>query len=132
MAHNRRAAMRREEREQKKQRLNNLEREWLVKATAHPVGGTTLDKMSMKYYKFGLANGMSTASSIIFLALHEYFGFGEKRINKLMECIAKESIKMDEEPTKFNVDYYSKQLQDAVNITIESYDENRILNEKYK
>lgn len=132
MAHNKRAAMRREAREQKKTKLNSLEHEWLARATVHPVGGKALDKMAMKYYKFGLSNGMSTSSCIIFLALHEYFGFGEKRINTLMKCVAKESMKMDEAPTEFNVDFYQKKLEEVMDISLESYSEDKILNTDYK
>lgn len=91
-----------------------------------------MDKMAMKYYKFGLANGMSTSSCIIFLALHEYFGFGEKRINTLMKCVAKESMKMDEAPTEFNVDFYQKKLEEVMDISLESYSEDKILNTDYK
>ena len=62
---------------------------------------------------------MELAAGIIFLALHEHFGFGTKRIQKLMKCISDESIKMDEEPTKFNVDWYINQLEEVLNVKFE-------------
>lgn len=62
---------------------------------------------------------MELACGIIFLALHEYYGFGTKRIMRLMECVGKESLKMDEVATKFNVDWYINQLREKCNVIIE-------------
>lgn len=72
-----------------------------------------------KAYLNGRDDGLTLASGIIFLALHEYFGFGNKRLENLMDCIAKESMKMQYEPTKFNVDYYIKQLKEKTGIEME-------------
>ena len=36
-----------------------------------------------------------------------------------MKCISDESIKMDEEPTKFNVDWYINQLEEVLNVKFE-------------
>lgn len=105
MARNKRAAIRREKREQEK----------IMKRAE---SGLTKDLMA-KSFLLGKNEGLEMACGIIFLALHEEFGFGNKRIMKLMDKISEESLKMDEEPTKFNVDWYINQLRDKCNIKIE-------------
>ena len=105
MARNKRAAIRREKREQEK----------IMKRAE---SGLTKDLMA-KSFLLGKNEGLEMACGIIFLALHEEFGFGNKRLLKLMDKISEESLKMDEEPTKFNVDWYINQLRDKCNIKIE-------------
>lgn len=96
MSYNKRAAMRREKKETEKI-LSVLSEQ---------------DRVSARFFMAGKNEGMELASGIIFLALCEEFGFGQKRIERLMERISKESIKMDEEPTRFNVDYYIAKLNE--------------------
>lgn len=103
MAANKRAAMRREKREREK--LMNTK-------------DTTANLMA-KSFLAGKSEGMELACGLIFLALHEYYGFWNRRIMKLMDYISKESLKMDELPTKFNVDWYIQQLNEKCNLRFE-------------
>lgn len=110
MAKNKRAAMRRELKE--RQKMTEL-------ASRERKNGNELSENIMaECYVRGKDEGMELACGIIFLALHEYYGFGTKRIMRLMECVGKESLKMDEAATKFNVDWYINQLREKCNITI--------------
>lgn len=59
----------------------------------------------------------------MFLALCEEFGFGNKRINRLIERISDESLKMDEDPTKFNVDWYIDKVREKCGVRILKSDE---------
>lgn len=119
MSTNRRAAMRREQKERDKLKLSEQERLWIARGFNDPVGKRALEKSHKRYYDAGRSEGMQTATGIIFLALHEYFGFGSRRFEKLMDCIAKESIKMDEMPTAFNVDYYIRELNKVMKMHFE-------------
>lgn len=116
MARNKRAAIRREQKEHDKNKLSMNEKQWFIKQTESGIGKNAFEKLMQRYYKYGHDRGMELAAGIIFLALHEHFGFGTKRIQTLMKCISDESIKMDEEPTKFNVDWYIQQLNDVLDI----------------
>lgn len=116
MARNKRAAIRREQKEHDKNKLSMNEKQWFIKQTASGIGKSAFEKLMQRYYKYGHDRGMELAAGIIFLALHEHFGFGTKRIQTLMKCISDESIKMDEEPTKFNVNWYIQQLNDVLDI----------------
>ena len=116
MARNKRAAIRREQKEHDKNKLSMNEKQWFIKQTASGIGKSAFEKLMQRYYKYGHDRGMELAAGIIFLALHEHFGFGTKRIQTLMKCVSDESIKMDEEPTKFNVDWYIQQLNDVLDI----------------
>lgn len=116
MARNKRAAIRREQKEHGKNKLSMNEKQWFIKQTESGIGKSAFEKLMQRYYKYGHDRGMELAAGIIFLALHEHFGFGTKRIQTLMKCISDESIKMDEEPTKFNVDWYIQQLNDVLDI----------------
>lgn len=116
MARNKRAAIRREQKEHDKNKLSMNEKQWFIKQTESGIGKSTFEKLMQRYYKYGHDRGMELAAGIIFLALHEHFGFGTKRIQTLMKCISDESIKMDEEPTKFNVNWYIQQLNDVLDI----------------
>lgn len=102
MAVNKRAAMRREAKERAK----------LMS------GKPTQEKLMARAYVAGKNEGLELATGIIFLALHEKFDFGQKRLEKLIKCISDESLKMDEDATKFNVDYYIKQVQEKCGISI--------------
>ena len=102
MATNKRAAMRREKRV----------REKLTQ------GKQTDQKLMARAFIAGKNGGFETASGIIFLALCEEFGFGAKRIERLMNRISNESLKMDEDATKFNVDYYIQRLHEKCGIEI--------------
>lgn len=102
MATNKRAAMRREKRV----------REKLTQ------GKQTDQKLMARAFIAGKNEGFETASGIIFLALCEEFGFGAKRIERLMNRISNESLKMDEDATKFNVDYYIQRLHEKCGIEI--------------
>lgn len=104
MAKNRRAVMRREMREREKI-MNN-------KSNATKV-------LMEKSFLAGRTEGMELASAIIFLALHEDFNFGKKRIMKLMDSISRESLKMDEPATKFNVDWYRQQMNKKFDLKFE-------------
>lgn len=116
MARNKRAAIRREQKEHDKNKLSMNEKQWFIKQTESGIGKSAFEKLMQRYYKYGHDRGMELAAGIIFLALHEHFGFGTKRIQTLMKRISDESIKMDEEPTKFNVDWYIQQLNDVLDI----------------
>lgn len=116
MARNKRAAIRREQKEHDKNKLSMNEKQWFIKQTESGIGKSAFEKLMQRYYKYGHDRGMELAAGIIFLALHEHFGFGTKRIQTLMNCISDESIKMDEEPTKFNVNWYIQQLNDVLDI----------------
>lgn len=116
MARNKRAAIRREQKEHDKNKLSMNEKQWFIKQTESGIDKSAFEKLMQRYYKYGHDRGMELAAGIIFLALHEHFGFGTKRIQTLMKCISDESIKMDEEPTKFNVDWYIQQLNDVLDI----------------
>lgn len=116
MARNKRAAIRREQKEHDKNKLSMNEKQWFINQTESGIGKNAFEKLMQRYYKYGHDRGMELAAGIIFLALHEHFGFGTKRIQTLMKCISDESIKMDEEPTKFNVDWYIQQLNDVLDI----------------
>lgn len=116
MARNKRAAIRREQKEHDKNKLSMNEKQWFIKQTESGIGKSAFEKLMQRYYKYGHDRGMELAAGIIFLALHEHFGFGTKRIQALMKCISDESIKMDEEPTKFNVNWYIQQLNDVLDI----------------
>lgn len=116
MARNKRAAIRREKKEHDKNKLSMNEKQWFIKQTESGIGKSAFEKLMQRYYKYGHDRGMELAAGIIFLALHEHFGFGTKRIQTLMKCISDESIKMDEEPTKFNVNWYIQQLNDVLDI----------------
>ena len=116
MARNKRADIRREQKEHDKNKLSMNEKQWFIKQTESGIGKSAFEKLMQRYYKYGHDRGMELAAGIIFLALHEHFGFGTKRIQTLMKCISDESIKMDEEPTKFNVDWYIQQLNDVLDI----------------
>lgn len=94
---------------------------WIAKAFSDPAGDQALSKMMKRYYQAGRNEGLQTATGIIMLALHEYYNFGNKRLEKLMECVGKESIKMDENPTKFNVDFYIQKLNEIMKNQIEIY-----------
>ena len=59
----------------------------------------------------------------MFLALCEEFGFGNKRINRLIERISDESVKMDEDTTKFNVDWYIDKVREKCGVRILKSDE---------
>lgn len=122
MARNKRAAIRREQKEHDKNKLSMNEKQWFIKQTAGGIGKSAFEKLMQRYYKYGHDRGMELAAGIIFLALHENFGFGTKRIQTLMKCISDESIKMDEEPTKFNVDWYIQQLNDVLDIQFQQTD----------
>lgn len=116
MARNKRAAIRREQKEHDKNKLSMNEKQWFIKQTESGIGKSAFEKLMQRYYKYGHDRGMELAAGIIFLALHEHFGFGTKRIQTLMKCISDEFIKMDEEPTKFNVNWYIQQLNDVLDI----------------
>lgn len=116
MARNKRAAIRREQKEHDKNKLSMNEKQWFIKQTESGIGKSAFEKLMQRYYKYGHDRGMELAAGIIFLALHEHFGFGTKRIQTLMKCISDESIKMDEEATKFNVNWYIQQLNDVLDI----------------
>lgn len=116
MARNKRAAIRREQKEHDKNKLSMNEKQWFIKQTESGIGKSAFEKLMQRYYKYGHDRGMELAAGIIFLALHEHFGFGTKRIQTFMKCISDESIKMDEEPTKFNVNWYIQQLNDVLDI----------------
>lgn len=116
MERNKRAAIHREQKEHDKNKLSMNEKQWFIKQTESVIGKSAFEKLMQRYYKYGHDRGMELAAGIIFLALHEHFGFGTKRIQTLMKCISDESIKMDEEPTKFNVDWYIQQLNDVLDI----------------
>ena len=116
MARNKRADIRREQKEHDKNKLSMNEKQWFIKQTESGIGKSAFEKLMQRYYKYGHDRGIELAAGIIFLALHEHFGFGTKRIQTLMKCISDESIKMDEEPTKFNVDWYIQQLNDVLDI----------------
>ena len=116
MARNKRAAIRREQKEHDKNKLSMNEKQWFIKQTESGIGKSAFEKLMQRYYKYGHDRGMELAAGIIFLALHEHFGFGTKRIQTLMKRISDESIKMDEEPTKFNVNWYIQQLNDVLDI----------------
>lgn len=116
MARNKRAAIHREQKEHDKNKLSMNEKQWFIKQTESVIGKSAFEKLMQRYYKYGHDRGMELAAGIIFLALHEHFGFGTKRIQTLMKCISDESIKMDEEPKKFNVDWYIQQLNDVLDI----------------
>jgi hypothetical protein len=116
MSRNKRAAIRREQKEHDKNKLSMNEKQWFIKQTESGIGKSAFEKLMQRYYKYGHDRGMELAAGIIFLALHEHFGFGTKRIQTLMKCISDESIKMDEEPTKFNVNWYIQQLNDVLDI----------------
>lgn len=116
MARNKRAAIRREQKEHDKNKLSMNEKQWFIKQTESGIGKSAFEKLMQRYYKYGHDREMELAAGIIFLALHEHFGFGTKRIQTLMKCISDESIKMDEEPTKFNVNWYIQQLNDVLDI----------------
>lgn len=122
MARNKRAAIRREQKEHDKNKLSMNEKQWFIKQTAGGIGKSAFEKLMQRYYKYGHDRGMELAAGIIFLALHENFGFGTKRIQTLMKCISDESIKMDEAPTKFNVDWYIQQLNDVLDIQFQQTD----------
>lgn len=111
MAVNRRAAMRRENRERQKVHESALK--------AQRKGDHLSKHLMAECFSRGRDEGLELACGIIFLALHEHFGFGQKRLMKLMDCIGKESLKMDEDATKFNVEWYIKQLREKCNISIE-------------
>lgn len=104
MARNKRAVMRREKREHEKL-MNNKSNSTSI--------------LMEKYFYAGRNEGMELASAIIFLALHEDFGFGQKRIKKLMQTISRESMKMDELATKFNVDWYREQMKKVLDFEFE-------------
>jgi hypothetical protein len=116
MSRNKRAAICREQKEHDKNKLSMNEKQWFIKQTESGIGKSAFEKLMQRYYKYGHDRGMELAAGIIFLALHEHFGFGTKRIQTLMKCISDESIKMDEEPTKFNVNWYIQQLNDVLDI----------------
>lgn len=122
MARNKRAAIRREQKEHDKNKLSMNEKQWFIKQTESGIGKSAFEKLMQRYYKYGHDRGMELAAGIIFLALHEHFGFGTKRIQTLMKYISDESIKMDEEPTKFNVDWYIQQLNDVLDIQFQQTD----------
>jgi hypothetical protein len=111
VARNKRAAIRREQKEHDKNKLSMNEKQWFIKQTESGIGKSAFEKLMQRYYKYGHDRGMELAAGIIFLALHEHFGFGTKRIQTLMKCISDESIKMDEEPTKFNVNWYIQTIK---------------------
>lgn len=102
MAVNKRAAMRREKRVQEK--LTG--------------GKPTQTKLMARAYITGKNEGFEFATGIMFLALCEEFGFGNKRINRLIERISDESVKMDEDPTKFNVDWYIDKVREKCGVRI--------------
>lgn len=104
MQHNRRAMMRREKRAEDK----------IMNAKS-----TMTEALMQKAFVSGKKEGLEIAVGIIFLALHEDYGFGKKRLENLIECIKKESMKMDEDATKFNVDWYIQQLNEKCNIKFE-------------
>lgn len=93
MARNKRAAIRREQKEHDKNKLSMNEKQWFIKQTESGIGKSAFEKLMQRYYKYGHDRGMELAAGIIFLALHEHFGFGTKRIQTLMKCISDESIK---------------------------------------
>lgn len=102
MAVNKRAAMRREQRLQEK--LTS--------------GKPTTEKLMAKAFIAGKNEGMELATGIIFLSLCEEFGFGGKRIERLIDRISKESMKMDELPTQFNVDWYIQKVHEKCGVRI--------------
>lgn len=75
------------------------------------------------YKESGKNEGFELATGIMFLALCEEFGFGNKRINRLIERISDESVKMDEDPTKFNVDWYIDKVREKCGVRILKSDE---------
>ena len=99
MAVNKRAAMRREKRVQEK--LTG--------------GKPTQTKLMARAYITGKNEGFELAT--------EEFGFGNKRINRLIERISDESVKMDEDPTKFNVDWYIDKVREKCGVRILKSDE---------
>ncbi len=101
---NKRAAIRREQKQMEKL-MNRKE--------------NTEEVLMAKAFALGKKEGLELAVGIIFLALHEYYGFGEKRLMKLLDCISIESRKMDEAPTQFNVEWYIRQLSQKCNIKFE-------------
>lgn len=108
MASNKRAAMRRELKAREK--LNK--------------GPVTTEKLMARAFVAGKNEGIELATAIMSLALHEEYGFGNNRLQKLYERIGKESLKMDELPTQFNVDYYIAKLRDEVGVSIIKENEN--------
>lgn len=77
------------------------------------------EDLMKKAFVAGKNEGLDLAVGIIFLALHEYYGFGNKRLMKLTDYISVESRKMDEMPTQFNVNWYIQQLHEKCDIRIE-------------
>lgn len=104
MEYNRRAAIRREQKRNDK----------IMKAKSD-----LPEVLMKKSYLAGKNEGLELAVGIIFLALHEHYNFGTKRLLKLMDCISVESRKMDEMPTQFNVNWYIQQLHEKCDIKIE-------------
>ena len=72
-------------------------------------GKQTDQKLMARAFIAGKNEGFETASGIIFLALCEEFGFGAKRIERLMNRISNESLKMD---------YYIQRLHEKCGIEI--------------
>ncbi len=87
-------------------------------------GAVTTEKLMARAYLAGKNEGLELATAIIFLALHENNGFGHKRLTELADVIGTESLKMDEDAIKFNVDYYIHMLHEKVGISIVKESEN--------
>lgn len=102
MAVNKRAVMRREQRQLDK--LNSKK----------PTTKVLMEKAFLRGQNYGL----ELASGIIFLALCEEYGFGRKRIERLIDRIQKESMKMDEDATKFNVEWYINMVNQKLGANI--------------
>jgi len=79
--------------------------------------------MMKEIYNRGQDMGMMLATAIIFMSLNEMYGFsslksGKGKLDRLIEKIREESIKMEQEPTQFTVSYYLKMLEEKTGINI--------------
>lgn len=75
-------------------------------------------------YVKGYDHGMTVATSIIFMALNELYGFthlksGKGRLDKLIEKIREESVNMTQEPTKFTCEYYVRLVRENLELDFE-------------
>lgn len=104
MEYNKRASIRRQKKENSK--IMNAK-------------GKSEEVLMRKAFLAGKNEGMELAVGIIFLALHEHYNFGTKRLMRLMEHVSTESRKMNELPTQFNVDWYIKELYKKCDIKLE-------------
>lgn len=62
----------------------------------------------------GRIDGRTLAACIIINILYDRFGFRDKRLMRMVEQINRETLKFDQEATRFNLEFYADRLGERI------------------